>query len=53
MTLYSDPAYAGLECAPYAVVEASGNDDSVFDNGLPLARTDWIDRGVLSALRIE
>ncbi len=51
VTLYSDPAYAGLECAPYAVVEASGNDDSVFDNGLPLARTDWIDRGVLSALR--
>jgi predicted Zn-dependent protease len=49
--LYSDPAYAGLECTPYAVVEASGNDDSVFDNGLPLTRTDWIDRGRLAALR--
>jgi predicted Zn-dependent protease len=49
--LYSDPAYPGLECAPYAVVEASGNDDSVFDNGLPLARTDWIDHGRLAALR--
>jgi predicted Zn-dependent protease len=51
VTLYSDPAYAGLECAPYAVVEASGNDDSVFDNGLPLTRTDWIDHGRLAALR--
>jgi predicted Zn-dependent protease len=50
-TLYSDPAYQGLECAPHAVVESSGNDDSVFDNGLPLSRTDWIDHGRLSALR--
>jgi predicted Zn-dependent protease len=51
VTLYSDPAYPGLECAAHAVVEASGNDDSVFDNGLPLARTDWIDHGRLAALR--
>jgi predicted Zn-dependent protease len=32
-------------------VEASGDDDSVFDNGLPLARTAWIDHGKLTALR--
>jgi predicted Zn-dependent protease len=51
VTLYSDPAYPGLECAPHAVVEASGNDDSVFDNGLPLTRTAWIDQGRLGALR--
>jgi predicted Zn-dependent protease len=51
VTLYSDPAYAGLECAPHVVVEASGDDDSVFDNGLPLTRTDWIDAGRLAALR--
>jgi len=51
VTLYSDPVYPGLECAPHAVVQASGDDDSVFDNGLPLARTAWIDHGQLSALR--
>ena len=42
--LYSDPAYPGLECAPFVVASSSGNTSSVFDNGLPLARTDWIVR---------
>jgi len=50
-TLFSDPAYPGLECASRVVVESSSNDDSVFDNGLPLGRTAWIDHGRLSALR--
>ena len=37
VTLFSDPAYPGLECAPFDVVAASSsNDASVFDNGLPL-----------------
>jgi predicted Zn-dependent protease len=51
VTLASDPAYPGLECAPHVVVGSSGDDRSVFDNGLPLARTDWIRGGTLSALR--
>jgi len=51
VTLFSDPAYPGLECAPHAVVESSSSDASVFDNGLPLARTDWVRAGSLSALR--
>jgi predicted Zn-dependent protease len=51
VTLFSDPAYPGLECSPHVVVQSSGSDDSVFDNGLPLARTDWIRSGTLSALR--
>ena len=51
MTLASDPAYPGLECAPHVVASSSGDDQSVFDNGLPLARTDWIYRGTLTALR--
>jgi predicted Zn-dependent protease len=51
VTLYSDPAYPGLECAPFVAVGASGSDRSVFDNGLPLTRTAWIDRGRLGALR--
>ncbi len=51
VTLSSDPAYPGLECAPHVVVSSSGNDDSVFDNGLPLGRTAWLDHGRLAALR--
>jgi predicted Zn-dependent protease len=51
VTLFSDPAYPSLGCAPFAVVESSGDDESVFDNGLPLARTDWISNGRLTALR--
>ncbi|WP_245582194.1 metallopeptidase TldD-related protein [Nocardioides halotolerans] len=51
VTLYSDPAYAGLECAPFAMAAASGNESSVFDNGLELSRTDWIRGGELTALR--
>ena len=50
MTLYSDPAYAGLQCAPFALAAASSNESSVFDNGLELGRTDWIRDGELTAL---
>jgi predicted Zn-dependent protease len=48
--LYSDPAYPGLECAPFNVASSSDNESSVFDNGLPLSRTDWIRDGELTAL---
>ncbi|WP_435745746.1 metallopeptidase TldD-related protein [Nocardioides sp. SYSU DS0663] len=48
--LASDPAYPGLEAAPFVVVSSSGNESSVFDNGLPLGRTDWIRDGELTAL---
>ncbi len=48
--LTSDPARSGVDCAPFAVVGASNSDNSVFDNGLPLARTDWIRDGELAAL---
>jgi predicted Zn-dependent protease len=50
-TLYSDPAYGGLQCSPFTVASASSNETSVFDNGLELGRTDWIRRGYLTALR--
>ena len=42
VSLFSDPAYRGLECAPFVIAGASDNTDSVFDNGLALERTDWI-----------
>ncbi len=48
--LFSDPAYPGLECAPFVVAHSSGRDSSVFDNGLPAGREPWLSAGVLSAL---
>ncbi len=50
VTLWSDPAAPGLECAPFAMAASSDNEQSVFDNGLPLGRTDWIRDGVLASL---
>jgi predicted Zn-dependent protease len=50
VTLRSDPAAAGLQCWPFAVAHESSGSSSVFDNGLPLEPTSWIDRGVLNAL---
>jgi predicted Zn-dependent protease len=48
--LFSDPAYPGLECAPFAMAATSTNEASVFDNGLPLRHTDWIRDGRLESL---
>jgi predicted Zn-dependent protease len=50
LTLYSDPRADGLQAAPFVLAHASGDDRSVFDNGLPLERTDWIRDGVLERL---
>ena len=50
VNLYSDPAYDGLACAPFTMAATSDNTESVFDNGLPLARTDWIRDGRLTSL---
>ncbi|MDF1602535.1 TldD/PmbA family protein [Nocardioides sp. YIM 152315] len=48
--LFSDPGHAPIQCAPFNVASQSGNETSVFDNGLPLGRTDWIRDGVLTSL---
>ena len=50
VTLRSDPGAPGLQCAPFVIAHASGRQSSVFDNGLPLAPTEWIQRGELAAL---
>lgn len=50
VNLFSDPALPGLECAPFVVASTSDNEQSVFDNGLPLGRTDWIRDGELASL---
>jgi predicted Zn-dependent protease len=50
VTLSSDPALPGLQCAPFVVAHASGRDTSAFDNGLPIGATSWIAGGELAAL---
>ena len=50
VTLSSDPLAAGLRCAPFVIAHASGSDSSVFDNGLTLNPTAWIQDGTLAAL---
>ncbi len=48
--VYSDPVYPGLGAAPFVTASQSNSMESVFDNGLPLGRTDWVTDGTLSAL---
>ncbi|MEU9355217.1 metallopeptidase TldD-related protein [Streptomyces griseoloalbus] len=50
LTLRSDPNAPGLESAPFVIAHSSGGDQSVFDNGLPLAATDWVREGELNRL---
>ena len=51
LRLYSDPRAAGVECAPFSLATASwGGLQSVFDNGEPIERTDWIRDGRLHDL---
>ncbi len=49
--LRSDPAEAGLACCPFVVATASARDVSVFDDGMPLSRTAWVEAGRLARLR--
>ncbi|WP_031002956.1 metallopeptidase TldD-related protein [Streptomyces sp. NRRL F-5727] len=50
LTLRSDPNEPGLESAPFVIAHASGDDESVFDNGLPVAPVEWIRAGALDRL---
>ncbi|ATW47850.1 metallopeptidase TldD-related protein [Streptomyces peucetius] len=50
LTLRSDPHEPGLESAPFVIAHASGDDASVFDNGLPISATDWVRDGKLEHL---
>ena len=50
LTLRSDPAEPGLSCIPFVVAHASSAESSVFDNGLDLSPTSWIDKGRLNSL---
>ncbi|MBN3928564.1 TldD/PmbA family protein [Streptomyces verrucosisporus] len=50
LRLYSDPGAPGLEASPFVIAHSSGDDASVFDNGLPLRATDWVRDGELRHL---
>ena len=50
LTLYSDPAAAGLECLPFVAAASSSERASVFDNGMDIDRVDWIRDGAINAL---
>jgi predicted Zn-dependent protease len=50
VSLRSDPREPGLACPPFVLAHASSRRSSVFDNGLPLGRTEWISGGRLAAL---
>jgi predicted Zn-dependent protease len=50
LRLYSDPAYPGLQCAPFEVVSESGPMNSVFDNGSAMGAVDWLRDGSVASL---
>jgi predicted Zn-dependent protease len=49
-SLRSDASHPTLGTRPFMVAGGSSSNVSVFDNGLPLTPTSWLDDGVLSAL---
>jgi predicted Zn-dependent protease len=50
LDLYSDPTYPGLESAAHVEATASSPFVSVFDNGQPIGRFDFMKNGVLANL---
>jgi predicted Zn-dependent protease len=50
LTMTSDPAAPGLQCEPFLTTTRSGEGLSVFDNGAPTRRVDWVREGVVHEL---
>ncbi|MCY7343991.1 MAG: TldD/PmbA family protein [Pseudonocardia sp.] len=50
LTLACDPAAPGLEYEPFLTATRSGEGISVFDNGAPTRRAEWLRDGVVSEL---
>ncbi|HEY1620617.1 MAG TPA: metallopeptidase TldD-related protein [Streptosporangiaceae bacterium] len=50
LSLRSDPGQPEVACAPFVLTHSSDRMQSVFDNGQPLAATEWISGGTLAAL---
>jgi predicted Zn-dependent protease len=51
LTLYSDPAAPGMESEPFLTIGRSGEGVSVFDNGSPTRRVEWVREGVVGELQ--
>ena len=50
LTLACDPSAPGLEYEPFLTATRSGEGISVFDNGAPTRRVDWVERGAIREL---
>jgi predicted Zn-dependent protease len=50
VSIYSDPLEPGIGVSPFHVSTESSSAASVFDSGLPVARTSWVRKGVLENL---
>ncbi len=50
LTLACDPNAAGLEYEPFLTTTRSDDGISVFDNGAPTRRVDWVREGVITEL---
>ena len=50
ISIYSDPLEPGVEATPFCYGVDSSGASSVFDNGVPLSRTEWVRDGVLEHL---
>ncbi|MGH3822385.1 MAG: metallopeptidase TldD-related protein [Pseudonocardiaceae bacterium] len=50
LTLSTDPTAPGLQTSPFLTTTASGDSVSVFDNGAPMHRVDWLREGTVHAL---
>jgi predicted Zn-dependent protease len=50
VTLRSDPAAPGMQCAPFVIAHVSQREASVFDNGLAIPPVEWLAGGELRAL---
>lgn len=50
ISLYSDPGEPGLEVPSFEIAGASSSYASIFDNGVEVSRTNWIENGTLGHL---
>ncbi|HJT02806.1 MAG TPA: metallopeptidase TldD-related protein [Pseudonocardiaceae bacterium] len=50
LTLSTDPSAPGLQTSPFLATTTSGDSVSVFDNGAPMQRVDWLREGTVNAL---
>lgn len=50
ISIYSDPAAKNMDLPDFEIAYATSAEQSIFDNGFDLSRTDWIKNGMQQAL---